>query len=110
MKISCGVAGDLLPLYVDGCCSEESGALLTEHLGECQKCRQKWERMKRIDFLPEQRETPEEGGAEQIVPVIAYADKIRRRRTLVRVLLPVAILLLALMLYVTKNDIFRLIG
>ena len=24
MKISCGVAGDLLPLYVDGCCSEES--------------------------------------------------------------------------------------
>ena len=86
MKISCGVAGDLLPLYVDGCCSEESGALLTEHLGECQKCRQKWERMKRIDFLPEQRETPEEGGAEQIVPVIAYADKIRRRRTLVRVL------------------------
>lgn len=68
MKISCGVAGDLLPLYVDGCCSEESGALLTEHLGECQKCREKWERMKRIDFLPEQEETPEEGGAEQIVP------------------------------------------
>ena len=49
MKISCGVAGDLLPLYVDGCCSEESGALLTEHLGECQKCREKWERMKRSD-------------------------------------------------------------
>ena len=22
MKISCGVAEDLLPLYVDGCCSE----------------------------------------------------------------------------------------
>lgn len=53
MKISCGVAGDLLPLYVDGCCSEESSALLTEHLGECQKCREKWERMKRSDFLPE---------------------------------------------------------
>ena len=96
MKISCGVAGDLLPLYVDGCCSEESGALLTEHLGECQKCREKWERMKRIDFLPEQGE----GGTEQTVPIIAYADKIRRRRTLVRVLLPVVILLLALMLSV----------
>ena len=101
MKISCGVAGDLLPLYVDGCCSEESGALLTEHLGECQKCREKWERMKRSDFLPEQGETPEEGGTEQTLPIIAYADKIRRRRTLVRVLLPVVILLLALMLSVT---------
>ena len=110
MKISCGVAGDLLPLYVDGCCSEESGALLTEHLGECQTCREKWERMKRIDFLLEQGETPEEGGTEQTVPIIAYADKIRRRRTLARVLLPVVILLLALMLYVTKYDIFRLIG
>lgn len=101
MKISCGVAGDLLPLYVDGCCSEESGALLTEHLGECQKCREKWERMKRSDFLPEQGETQEERRVEQTLPIIAYADKIRRRRTLVRVLLPVVILLLALMLSVT---------
>lgn len=38
---------------------------------------------------------------EQTLPIIAYADKIRRRRTLVRVLLPVVILLLALMLSVT---------
>ena len=70
MKISCGVAGDLLPLYVDGCCSEESGALLTEHLGECQKCREKWERMKRSDFLPEQEETPEERRVEQTLPIM----------------------------------------
>ena len=57
--------------------------------------------MKRSDFLPEQGETPEERRVEQTLPIIAYADKIRRRRTLVRVLLPVVILLLALMLSVT---------
>lgn len=37
-KIPCAVAEDLLPLYHDGVCSEESRALVEEHIGECAHC------------------------------------------------------------------------
>lgn len=37
-KIPCAVAEDLLPLYHDGVCSEESRALVEEHVAQCEKC------------------------------------------------------------------------
>ncbi len=97
MKISCNVAGDLLPLYVDECCSDDSRLLLEEHLVECQACGEKYERMKRKDYLS----TSAEAGAGQTAHITAYAKKIRRRRTIFRILAPIVILLLALLLSVT---------
>lgn len=38
MKLSCNVARDLLPLYHDGVCSDESRALVEEHLDGCPDC------------------------------------------------------------------------
>lgn len=38
MNIKCEVIRDLLPLYVDGVVSEESRALIEEHLRECPDC------------------------------------------------------------------------
>ncbi|MBR2482043.1 MAG: zf-HC2 domain-containing protein [Oscillospiraceae bacterium] len=38
MNISCHVIEDLLPLYHDGVCSEESRALVEEHLSRCEAC------------------------------------------------------------------------
>ena len=40
MKTSCMIIEDLLPMYHDGICSEESAALIEEHLKECESCRQ----------------------------------------------------------------------
>lgn len=97
MKISCNVAGDLLPLYVDECCSDDSRLLLEEHLIECQACGEKYERMKRKDYLS----TSTEAGAGQTARITAYAKKIRRRRTIFRILTPIAVLLIALLLSVT---------
>ena len=97
MKISCNVAGDLLPLYVDECRSDDSRLLLEEHLIECQACGEKYERMKRKDYLS----TSTEAGAGQTAHITAYAKKIRRRRTIFRILTPIAVLLLALLLSVT---------
>lgn len=37
--IHCDVIRDLLPLYLDDCCSIESRRLVEEHLRECDKCR-----------------------------------------------------------------------
>lgn len=39
--ITCEVVQDLLPLYMDGCCSEQSGKIVEEHLKECTDCREK---------------------------------------------------------------------
>lgn len=37
--MDCNVIKDLLPLYVDECCSEESAKLVAEHLEGCDNCR-----------------------------------------------------------------------
>lgn len=39
MKISCEIIKDLLPLYLDGVCSNDSKALIEEHLAECDNCK-----------------------------------------------------------------------
>jgi hypothetical protein len=38
MKVKCEVIEDLLPLYIDGVCSEESKVIVEEHLKECRLC------------------------------------------------------------------------
>ena len=37
-KLSCGIIKDLLPLYVDNVCSEESKTIIEEHIADCPKC------------------------------------------------------------------------
>lgn len=39
MKKQCGIVQDLLPLYLDGVCGEESRSLVEEHLQVCVGCR-----------------------------------------------------------------------
>jgi len=38
MKTNCKVIEDLLPLYIDEVCSDESKRLVEEHLEECDAC------------------------------------------------------------------------
>lgn len=40
MKLSCKVIEDMLPMYYDGICSDESAALVEEHLKDCPHCSQ----------------------------------------------------------------------
>lgn len=47
MKISCDVISDLLPLYYDNVCSEDSKILVEEHLAQCESCR---EELKKFDI------------------------------------------------------------
>ena len=39
MKLSCKVIEDMLPLYYDGVCSEDSNQLVEEHLKGCERCK-----------------------------------------------------------------------
>ena len=38
MKISCDIIQDLLPLYCDGVCSQDSKQVVEAHLQDCEKC------------------------------------------------------------------------
>ena len=39
MKISCEIIQDLLPLYYDGVCSQDTKQVVEAHLKDCEKCK-----------------------------------------------------------------------
>ena len=43
--MNCDVVKDLLPLYIDGCCSEESEKIVKEHIEVCDGCKKVFEDM-----------------------------------------------------------------
>ena len=105
MKISCDVAKDLLPLYAEDLCSEDSKRLLQEHLQTCGDCRVQYERMKNAELFPAETQEADEQSAETCLT--AYAKKIRRRRMLLRCLIPVLILHLIFAHYEEAVLLFR---
>ena len=43
--MKCEVVKDLMPLYVDGLCSEETTGEIREHIKECELCRKKMQEL-----------------------------------------------------------------
>ena len=51
--MNCEIIKDLIPLYIDGCCSEESRKTVKEHIDGCKKCRELFDDMSIApDILP----------------------------------------------------------
>lgn len=67
MRITCDVIQDLMPYYVDGILSEDSQALVKEHMEACKECRKMLEIMK------------EEQGKEQAQMISSVASGAQRR-------------------------------
>ena len=86
MKITCDVIQDLMPSYIDGILSEDSRALVEEHMGTCQECRKMLEIMK------------EEQGKEQnqMRSSAATLKKIRKKLIIRRVLTAAVAVILTL--------------
>ena len=74
MKFNCSIVEDLLPLYLEDMCSEDSKAALEEHLQECPACREKLARMKNSDIIPQVKKH------ESKFPITDYAKKVKRHR------------------------------
>ena len=53
--MNCNVIMDLLPLYVDECCSEDSGILVQEHLESCGSCQQAYAAMSHKSEMKEMK-------------------------------------------------------
>ncbi len=74
MKINCNIADDLLPLYLDDACSEDSKVALEKHLSECTSCREKLERMKAQDIvIPAEKPNSD-------IQITKYAKKVKQHR------------------------------
>ena len=55
--MNCNIVKDLIPLYIDGCCSEESEKVVEEHIGDCDDCKRLLEDMKNLDKTEESVES-----------------------------------------------------
>ncbi|MGN1090412.1 MAG: zf-HC2 domain-containing protein, partial [Huintestinicola sp.] len=53
MKLPCSIIEDILPLYADNICSEESRQAVDEHCADCMDCSEKLRAMKAV--LPESK-------------------------------------------------------
>ena len=89
--ITCGMAADLLPLYLDGCCSADSRAALEAHMDACPACRAQYAQLRR-GLTP----AAEDPGTDGIAR--ALARKMRRRKRCLRALGAVLGVLLAVFL------------
>lgn len=58
MNLSCDVVMDLLPLYIDGLASQESGDLVKAHLRTCPDCRAYCRSCRRSVKAPPPAEVP----------------------------------------------------
>lgn len=56
-KMSCDMVNDLLPLYLDGICSEESKDMVEQHIKNCEECRKTLECMQENVDIPEEKDT-----------------------------------------------------
>ena len=92
--ITCGMAADLLPLYLDGCCSADSCAALEAHMDACPTCRAQCAHLRRE--LTTAAPAAEDPGTDAIAR--ALAQKMRRRKRCLRALCAVLAVLLAVFL------------
>ena len=92
--ITCGMAADLLPLYLDGCCSADSGAAIEAHMDTCPACRAQYAQLRR-DLTPA-ADTEQDRGTDAIAR--ALARKMHRRKRCLRALGAVLGVLLAVFL------------
>lgn len=80
MKFNCNIADDLLPLYLEEICSEDSKAAVEEHLRECSACREKLARMKDGSIILHEKKQ------ESKFPIADYARKVKRHRIRIGIL------------------------
>lgn len=100
MKIKCEIIQDLLPLYQDGVCSEESSKLVENHLKECENCKKTASEME-IEF-----EFPKETEQQKINA--GFKDgfrKIKKRFALIIVLILILTPLLTITARLTINQV-----
>lgn len=102
-NLPCNIARDLLPLYFDGMCSDETRKQLEEHMEHCEECRKLKQNLEADQLLPES------GGEwdKSIMPLKKIHRKIRRKNGLIAVCVFFILLLVAGISVLTYGQIAR---
>lgn len=80
MMYSCKVIEDLLPLYCDNICSEDSKKIVEAHLEECVACRTQLGQMKEEASISDQEQKEE---INETVPLKKLKKKIKKKTLLI---------------------------
>ena len=88
-KNECNVVRDLMPLVLDRVASDESRALVEEHMDFCGKCRKQYEEMKAE--MPGETRAEYEKEQKTIVDALKKARRQKRRRRILQIVLPAVI-------------------
>ena len=93
-KNECNVVRDLMPLVLDRVASDESRALVEEHMGSCEECRKQYEEMKAD--MPAETRAEYEAEQRDIVRTLKQMKRQKKIRRILRVVLPAVISLAVL--------------
>lgn len=93
-KNECNVVRDLMPLVLDRVASDESRALVEEHMGSCGECRKQYEEMKAD--MPAETRAEYEAEQRDIVRTLKQMKRQKKIRRILRVVLPAVISLVVL--------------
>jgi len=93
-KNECNVVRDLMPLVLDRVASDESRALVEEHMGSCEECRKQYEEMKAD--MPAETRAEYEAEQRDIVRTLKQMKRQKKIRRILRVVLPAVISLVVL--------------
>ena len=88
----CSIVNDLLPLYADDACTAESKKMVEQHIEECDECRRTLEAMQEPVSVSEAKKLADEFSDFKFIKSIGTASRKTRIRTLIAVILVIAIL------------------
>lgn len=88
-KVNCEIVRDIIPLYIDDACSDESKTAIEEHIKNCSECKQMLELMNQEDYKIKLDITNENKKATEIVKKIN--NKIIRKQIIIAVVTAIII-------------------
>lgn len=104
-KISCSIAKDLLPLYIEGILSEETAQVVEMHLQTCESCKKDFEIMRQEFVFPSAPKIQEEN--ERILKELKRQLKIKRILTgVVAVFVTIAVIISGYMVYTNVGEVY----
>lgn len=101
--MKCNIAKDLLPLYFDGLCSDETGEQLEAHMEECENCR----RLKQSLEQQQEWHGEEEEWEKAIAPLKKLRKKVRKKNAVIVICTCILLLFLILTVLLTYGQITR---
>lgn len=100
--MKCNVVRDLLPLYLDHLCEEETGKEIKDHLEDCEECRQRWEELgSPVESVIDQLENE----TVSIEPMKKYQKKIKKKNRMLLLVILLSVAVIGLLSYLSYGQI-----